>query len=169
MLLVTQGDKEVEQEAQRYLDDWAVRISERVFVNIDDISPTTIIVSDILHTIHLGMLKPLVDCVMSFLEQHSRIDKWNQLKVMMPPLCGFAWFNKPYSTVTQWSGRDMKALGRLIVPVLRSPVEALWQAKRYPSQMTCWALRTFCIVTLWNNTGPILRLQSSAWRMICRR
>jgi len=35
----------------------------------------------------------------------------------MPPYPGFTRFNKPYSQVTQWSGKEMKALGRGIVPV----------------------------------------------------
>jgi hypothetical protein len=81
------------------------------------IAPTTIIVPDILYTFYLGMLKHLMDCVTSFLEQHSRIDKFNQLWVMMPPYPGFAQYNKPYSQVTQWSGKEMKALGRVIIPV----------------------------------------------------
>jgi hypothetical protein len=40
------------------------------------LSPTTIIVPNILHTVHLGMIKHLMDWVTSFLEQHSRIDKF---------------------------------------------------------------------------------------------
>ena len=78
----------------------------------------TIIVPDILHTVYLGMLKHLMDWVTSFLEQHSRIDKFNQLWAMMPPYPGVTRFNKPYSQVTQCSGKEMKALGRVIVPVL---------------------------------------------------
>ena len=82
------------------------------------ISPTTIIVPDILHTFYLGMLKHFMDWVTSFLEQHSRIDKFNHLWPMMPPYPGFTRFDKAYSLVTQWSGKEMKALGRVIVPVL---------------------------------------------------
>jgi len=74
-------------------------------------------VPDILHSVYLGILKDLMDWVTSFLEQHSRINKFNQLWAMMPPYPCFARFNKPYSQVTQWSGNEMKALGRVIVPV----------------------------------------------------
>jgi hypothetical protein len=81
------------------------------------ISLTTIIVPNILHTIYPGMLKHLMDWVMSFLEQHSRIHKFNQLWAMMPPYPGFTRFNMAYSQVTQFSGQEMKALGRVIVPV----------------------------------------------------
>jgi len=36
---------------------------------------------------------------------------------MISPYPGFAWFNKPYSQVTQWSGKEMEALGDEIVPL----------------------------------------------------
>jgi hypothetical protein len=82
------------------------------------ISSTTIMESDILHTVCLGILQLLMDWVMSFLEQHSRMDKFNQLWAMMPPYPGFARFNKPDSQVMQWSGKEMKALGHVNVAVL---------------------------------------------------
>jgi len=81
------------------------------------ISPRTIIVPNILHTIYPGMLKHLMDWVTSFLEQHSRINNINKLWEMMPPYPSFARFNKPYSQVTQWGSKEMKALGPVIVPV----------------------------------------------------
>jgi len=96
------------------------------------ISLTTIIVPDILHTIYLGMLKHLMDWVTSFLEQHSRIDKFNQRWVMMPPYPGFARFNKPDCQVTQWSGKEMKALGHVIVPVLTATLLYPLVSQRIP-------------------------------------
>jgi hypothetical protein len=55
----------------------------------------TIIVPDILHNMYLGMVKHWMDWVMSFLEQYSRIDKFNQLWAMMPPYPGFIQFLQP--------------------------------------------------------------------------
>ena len=117
MVLTTQGDETERQEARQSLEDRTVGTSEGVFCNMRCISLTTIIVPDILHTVYVGMLKHLMDWVTSFLEQHSMINKFNQLWAMMPSYPGFARFNKPYSQVTQWSGKEMKALGRVIVPV----------------------------------------------------
>jgi len=57
----------------------------------------------------------LMDWVTSFVEHYSRIGKFNHLCAMMPPYPGFARFNKPYSQLTQWSGKEMKALGHVIV------------------------------------------------------
>jgi len=77
MILTTQKDETERREARQYLEDPAVATSEGVFWNMRCISPMTIIVPDILHNIYVGMLKHLMDCVTSFLEQHSRIDTFN--------------------------------------------------------------------------------------------
>jgi hypothetical protein len=90
MILATHGDEMERLEARQYLEDRAVGTSEGVFWNMKCISRTTIFVPDILHTVYLGMIKHLIESVTSFLEQHSRIDKFNQLWVMMPPYPGFA-------------------------------------------------------------------------------
>jgi len=76
------------------------------------------IVSDILHSVYLDILKHLMDWVTSFLKQHSSIDKFNQLWVMIPPYTGFARCNKPYSKVTPSSGNEMNSLWYVSVPVL---------------------------------------------------
>ena len=117
MILATQGDETERQQERQYLEDRVVGTSEGGFWNMKCMFPTTITVPDILHTVYHGMLKQLIDWVTSFLEQHSSIDKFNQLWSMMPPYPGFARFNKPYSQVTQWTGKEMKALGRVIFPV----------------------------------------------------
>jgi len=76
------------------------------------------------------MRKHLMDWVMSFLEQHSKINKFNQLWTMIPLYRGFAWFNKSYIQVTQWSGKGMKALRHVIVSVfvvtLLNPLASQW-------------------------------------------
>jgi len=117
IILTTQGEETERCEGRQYQEDRAVGTSEGVFWTMKCISPTTIIVPDILHTIYLGMLKYLMEWVPSFLEQQSRIDKFNQLWALMPPYLGFTRFNKPYSQVRDWSGEDMNALRRVIVPV----------------------------------------------------
>jgi len=79
IILATQGDETKRPEARQYLEDRAFGTSEGVFWNIKCISPTTNIVPGILHIVYFGMLKYLMDWVMSFVEQQSRIDKFNQL------------------------------------------------------------------------------------------
>jgi hypothetical protein len=101
LIVATQGDEMGRREPRQYLEDLVVGTSQGGFWNVKGISQTTIIVPDILHTVNLSMLKHLMDWVTSFLEQHFRIDKFNQLWAMMPPYPGFARFDKPYSQVTE--------------------------------------------------------------------
>jgi len=96
-----QGEEIERWEARQYLEYRMVRTSGRVLWDVKYISPTNSIVPDILHTIYLSMLKHLLYWVMTFLEQHSRIEKLNQLWAMMPQYPGFAWLNKPYGQVIQ--------------------------------------------------------------------
>jgi hypothetical protein len=109
-----------------------VGTSEGIIWNMKCISPTTIIVPNIIHTVYLGMLEHLMDWVTSFLEQHSRIGQFNQVWAMIPPYPGFARFNKPCSQVTQWSGKEMKALGSGIVPVFLATLLNPWASQRIP-------------------------------------
>jgi len=73
-----------------------------------------------------------MDWETSFLEQHSRIDKFNQLLAMMPPNPGLTQFNKPCSQVTQCSSKEMKALVCVIVPVLVLTLSNLLVSQRIP-------------------------------------
>jgi len=101
IILATQGDETERRQARQYLENGAVGTSEGVIWNMKCISPTTIIVPHILHTIYLSMLKHLMDWVTSFLKHQSMLDKFNQLQAIMPPYPGCARFNKPFSHVTE--------------------------------------------------------------------
>jgi hypothetical protein len=116
-MLATQEDETERREATQNLEASAVRTSGSVLWKRKCISPMIIIVPNILHTVHLGMLQHLMDCVTSFLQQHSRIDTFSQLLAMIPPYPGVARFSKPYCQVMQWCVKEMRALGGVIVPV----------------------------------------------------
>jgi len=105
MILMTHGDETERCESRKYLEDRLVGTSAGVFWNMKCISPATIMVPDILHTVYPSMLKHLMDWVTTFPKQHSRINKFNELWVMIPPYPGFTRFNKPYRQVTEWSGK----------------------------------------------------------------
>jgi len=89
MILVTQRDEMERWEVGKYQEDRAVGTSDGVFSNIQFICPTTIVIPKIIHTIYLSTVKHLRDWVTFFLEQHSRINIFNQLWAMMPLHSGF--------------------------------------------------------------------------------
>jgi hypothetical protein len=54
-LLATQRHETERWDARQYVEHWAVENSEGIFWKMNSISPTTIIVSDILYTVNLAM------------------------------------------------------------------------------------------------------------------
>lgn len=89
------------------------------------------------------MLHNLMDRVASFREQHSGIDKVTQLRAMMPPHPGFTRFNKPYMLVTQWSGKQMKALRCEIVPVCAATLSNSLASEWIPSTEDLLCVKIF--------------------------
>jgi len=132
------------------------------------ISRMTISVPCILHNLHLRMLKHLMDWVTSFLEQHSKIGKLNQLWAMMPPYSGFAWFNKLFSLVMQWSETEIILLPCVIVPGFAVTLSNHVASQRFPAQKPCCMWRTQCMFNSRHSTGTILKPQSRTWRSIWR-
>jgi hypothetical protein len=65
---------------------------------------------------------------------------------MILPYAGFAQFNKPYSLVTQWSGNEMKALGRVIVPVFAATLlnPSVTQMIPFPQAMVFVKNSVYC-------------------------
>jgi len=92
------------------------------------------------------MLKHLMHWGTSFLKQHSMIDWFDQLWVMIPPYSGFAQFNKPYCQLTQWTGQEIQPFWGVIVPVFGRLFEVFRQGKGFASQMRCYASRNHCIL-----------------------
>lgn len=62
---------------------------------------TIITLLHFVHTVYLVILKFWIDGVVSFLDLHSRIDKFKQLWALIHPYPDFALFNKLYCEVTQ--------------------------------------------------------------------
>jgi len=102
MILVTQGDVSRRDGKQEIM--WMIQQLEpqNASSNVKCIFLTVSTILNLLHSVYLGMLRHLMEWVTSFLKQHSRIDKFNQLWAMMPPYPVFTRFNKPFCQVMQW-------------------------------------------------------------------
>jgi hypothetical protein len=109
--------KSEKQAAAKFLDERGLRSTEGVFWALKCFDWTSALVPDVLHTIYLGLLKHLMDWVVPFLEHHKRMATFNRLWNIMPPYPGFVTFNKPYTAVTQWQGKEIKMLGRTLLPI----------------------------------------------------
>jgi hypothetical protein len=76
---MTHGDKTGIRKARQHLEHSADGSSEAIFWNTKCISLVRFSGRDIFHTVYLSMIMHLMDCIISFLEQHFNIDKFNQL------------------------------------------------------------------------------------------
>jgi hypothetical protein len=79
---------------------------------------------DMLHTVYLGILKHLMEWLTKFLEAHSRLHLFNQIWKLAGDYPGHISFNKEYSATSQWTGREMRSLGRILLPILAASLQA---------------------------------------------
>jgi hypothetical protein len=103
-----------------YLTRRDVKLIEGCFWQFppETVDLTTLARPDMLHTVFLGVLKHLMDWIVKFLEAHERMQHFNQIWRQMPSFPDFLRFNKDYTAVSQWQGKEMRSLGRVILPVL---------------------------------------------------
>jgi hypothetical protein len=101
LIQATHCNNQDQNDAHDYLMERCVVTMQCVFWNILYISLYILIVPDVLHTIHLGILKHLMEWIVPFWEFHKRIGQFKDLSEIMPHDSGFVRFNKPYTSMTQ--------------------------------------------------------------------
>jgi hypothetical protein len=70
---------------------------------------------DLLHRMYLGMLKHLMEWIESFLRKHDRLRQFDQAWISIMPYPGFTPPTRPYREISQWQGKEMRNLGRVIL------------------------------------------------------
>ncbi|KAF8536975.1 hypothetical protein BDD12DRAFT_704588, partial [Trichophaea hybrida] len=78
---------------------------------------------DNLHVIYLGMFKHLMEWIEEFLHRYQRRTEFDLVWQTIPSYPGFSHPSKPYRQITQFQGKDMRNIGRIIYPALAA---ALW-------------------------------------------
>src|SRR5258706_2335323 len=82
---------------------------------VSEINPPSLVRADMLHTIHLGIMKHLMEWLQDFLKLHGQLNVFDQIWMQLPPYPGFTQPKKSYRSVTQWQGKEMRNLGRAIL------------------------------------------------------
>ena len=85
--------------------------------HIPGIIPSDIAKPNLLHNIYLGILVHLMDWIQSFVKHHNCIMAFDHIWSRLPPYPGFIQPTKSYRSVTQWQGKEMRNLGRVILGV----------------------------------------------------
>ena len=90
--------------------------------HLSNLNPPELIRPDILHGIYLGMFTHLMTWLLPFLSELGRLVVFDQIWQSLPPYLGFTVPNKSYRQVTQWTGREMRNLGRIVLAVFAATI-----------------------------------------------
>ena len=108
--------------AQAYKNSDAASLNADGIKNINNalwsmpnLQPPDLVRADILHNILLGVLDHLMDWIQGFLEHHERILAFDYVWRRLPPYPGFSVPTKAYRVVSQWSGKEMRNFGKVIL------------------------------------------------------
>jgi Plavaka transposase len=73
---------------------------------------------DLLHNIYLGIFKHLMEWLEEFLEENGRLKAFDDAWIKLSPYPGFTAPKKTYREVSQWQGKEMRNLGRILLGVV---------------------------------------------------
>ena len=142
------------QLAEEYQDTGEARSIEKLakkgikglfnaFWILPRVDPAELPKPDLLHTIYLGMLKHLMEWIQDFLKKHNCLDNFDQAWSSMRGYPGFTIPKKAYREVSQWQGKEMRNLGRIVLAAFATALRAPTEAQRFPFKA---AIR--CVVAL---------------------
>jgi hypothetical protein len=85
---------------------------------------------DLLHTMHLGMLKHLLEWLQSFLKDHGRLERFNNLWLSVPSYLTMTAPHIAYGKVFRWTGKELKQMSTFLLAVLRNALHGPTPAQR---------------------------------------
>ncbi|KAF8430232.1 hypothetical protein EV426DRAFT_10373 [Tirmania nivea] len=85
--------------------------------HIPHCEPHAIVRADTFHTLLNGMLTHLMKWIQEFLSHVGRLTIFDYLWSRLPPFSGFTRLNKAYRSVSQWQGKEMRNLLRVLLAV----------------------------------------------------
>ena len=100
------------------LDTLRVNMGPGVFLGCYPVSAADSHMLDLLHSMHLGLFKHMMDWIQGFLKKHSRLQAFDDAWKTLPRYPGFFMPKETYREVTQWQGKEMRNLGRCLLGVL---------------------------------------------------
>jgi len=102
------------------------------FWTLPRVNPSELPKPDLLHTIYLGILKHLMEWVQDFLKKHNRLDSFDEAWSSMGAYPGFTIPKKAYWQVSQWQGKEMRNLRRIVLAAFTAALRAPTDAQRHP-------------------------------------
>jgi len=95
-----------------------VRPAEGVFWGLRCVDQMSLVVPDLLHTVYLGVLKHLMEWLVKWLNTEKLMATFDDFWCRVPAYHGLKNFNKRYTATSQWQGKEMKVVVKILVPIL---------------------------------------------------
>ena len=108
-----------------YFQQVGVKSGRNVIAELYRVNPADRHKPDLLHNVHLGLFKHMMEWVEGFLKKHKRQQAFDDAWKELPPYPGFSVPEKAYREVTQSVGKEMRNLGRCISAVLASALRKI--------------------------------------------
>jgi len=86
--------------------------------------------TDLLHTLHIGMLDHLQKWIFHFMKTHERLDKYKAICLSVPAYDDLTPKNKSHQEVSQWNGKEMKEMSRYLLEVVTQSLRGGSPAQR---------------------------------------
>ena len=97
------------------LKAYGVKNINNALWSLPNLNPSSLVRVDILHNVLLGVLSHLMEWVQGYLKQHAGINAFDYVWSQLPPYTGFCAPKKAYRVVSQWSGKEMRWFGKIIL------------------------------------------------------
>ncbi|KAF8473800.1 hypothetical protein BDZ91DRAFT_845281 [Kalaharituber pfeilii] len=94
-----------------------VKYVENALWSLPDIIPHELVRADILHHLFLGITGTdhMMKWIQAFLEKHDRLVPFDYVWKRLPVYPGFHPPRKAYRSVSQWSGKEMRCIGKVVL------------------------------------------------------
>jgi len=104
----------VQEEDTEQLKAAGVKLVWNVLWTLRDVSPANLIRPDLLHNMFLEIVEYLRDWIEGFLTVHNRLNAFGNIWAHMPTYPGNYVPQKPYHSLSQVQGKEMRAILRVL-------------------------------------------------------
>jgi hypothetical protein len=112
------------------LDACRVNPGEVALRSLDDCVVADLLKPDLLQTMHLGMLRHLLEWIHAFLVDHKRLARFNNLWLSVPSYLTFTAPKMAYEEVFRWTGKALQQMSTFLLAVLRNAQHGPTSAER---------------------------------------
>ena len=99
------------------LHKYGIKLINNALWTLRAVTLIELIQSDVLHTILLGNLEPLMNWIIGFLEVNRRLHVFDDIWKMTTSYLGNNLPQKPYRQLTQIQGKEMRAILKIILAI----------------------------------------------------